>query len=200
MGRLIDEHLKRMNPTGIEWADLTEQQKLELREQWDAVVSKPENLDCSCLRAGCRNNRNCRHCVALHRYFDGFSRCLEFVSDRLQAEVPQNKKYNMHYKMQSFDTPEGFIDPTENPDVTREKLGKIDTPEKRLKRTADWEAIVRTPKNTACKCPRTDCWYHGNCVKCVALHRHYEGFPECVRYIVDKVEEAIDAHAQSEKL
>ena len=196
MGKIIDDHLKRMNPTGISWTDMTEKQRVELKVTWDAVVSVPENLDCSCPRIGCRNNRNCRNCVALHRYYDGFPDCLRPLDDKIQAGLPPDKKYNMHYKIQSDGNQDGTVDKAD-PDGSRERLIKQNTPEGRIALADKWAEIVRNPKNTACKCPRTDCWYHGNCVKCVALHRHFEGFPDCVRYIVDEIEAAVEAYSKA---
>ena len=197
MGKTVDESLKRMNPTGIPWEDMTEEQRIELREMWDKVVSIPENLDCSCFRTGCRNNRNCKNCLALHRYYDGLSYCLSLIVDKMQEEVPQEKRYNMHYKIQAAGKPEGSIDYTVDPNEMRKIITKDDTPADRRKRADEWAAIVKKPKNTACNCPRTDCWYHGNCVKCIALHRYYQGFPNCVRYIADEVDDIVEAHRKS---
>jgi hypothetical protein len=198
MSKTMDDHLKRMNPTGINWADLTEQQQLALKEEWDAVVSDPANIYCTCPRTSCRNNRNCRNSVALHRYYDGGADCLRPFIDKMQANVPQEKKYNVHYKIQSDDAPGGLVDPTD-PDGSRERLRKAMTPEQMKKVTERWAAIVADPENTKCSCPHTDCRYHGNCVKCVALHRYYGGFPYCVRYIVDEIDAIVEAHGQAEE-
>jgi hypothetical protein len=194
MSKTIDEHLKRLNPTGIKWVDMTDQQKLELREKWNAVVSVPENLNCSCPRTFCRMNRHCRNCVALNRYYDNFPDCVRHLVDKMQDEVPQKKKYNMHAKMQASGRPEGSVDPTEDPDIMRARLAKLDSPDVTRQRLANWDAVVKNPKNTACKCHHADCWYHSNCTKCIALHRYYDGFPYCERYIVDKVETIVDAY------
>ena len=198
MSKAMDERLKKMNPTGIEWDDMTEQQKLELREQWDAIVSVPENLDCSCFRTGCRNNRNCRNCMALHRYYDGLSHCMCSIVDAMQADVPLEKRYNQHYKIQASGRAEGVLQSTEDPNISRERLAQQDAPGVMRQRIENWAEIVRKPKNTACTCPKTDCWYHGNCVKCAALHRYYDGFPQCIRYIVDKVDTIIEEHDASQ--
>ena len=197
MGRTVDEHLRRMNPTGVNWSDLTEQQQLALREEWNRVVSDPANIYCTCPRTACRNNRNCKNCVALHRYYDGVPDCLRPLIDEMQAGVPQDKKYNVHYKIQSEDAPDGLVDPAD-PDGSRERLVKALTSEQRSKVAEKWAAIVADPENTKCSCPNTECGYHGNCVRCVALHRYYGGFPYCLRYIVDEIDAIIEAHGQTE--
>ena len=198
MGKTNDEHLKRMNPTGIDWKDMTDEQKLELRKVWDAVVSDPKNLYCSCPRTGCRNNHNCQFCVALHRYYDGFSDCFRPLDNKLQAGLPQDKKYNMHYKIQSDGNSKDVVDPTD-PDGSRERLVKSAPQDGIYQVMEKWGAIVRDPANTKCTCPHTDCWYHGNCVKCVALHRHYGGFTYCTRYIVDKIDDIVEEYEKSQE-
>jgi hypothetical protein len=197
MGKTNDAHLAKLNTTGIAWKDMNEEQRLALRKEWDRIVSDPNELYCTCPRTGCRNNRNCAQCIALHRYYDGFPDCLRPLADKMQEGVPQERRYNMHYKIQSDGTPEGIIDP-HDPDGSRERLFKH-AQETQAKyagvAAADkWAKIVRNPKNRACTCSQTDCWYHGNCVKCIALHRHFEGFPACVRYIVDEIDELVDAY------
>ena len=183
MSKTIDDHLKRLNPTGIEWADMTEQQKEDLRDKWNAVASDPENLNCTCPRTFCRNNHNCRNCIALHRYFDGLPDCLRRLEREMQADVPPGKRYTEKMNPTGMDGA---------------ALAKRDPAH--AKRVAEeWNDIVKNPKNTACNCPRTDCWYHGNCVKCIALHRSYDGFPNCVRYIVDEIEAVVDAYKQTEQ-
>ena len=197
MSKAFEEHMKRINPTGVEWADMTEQQQLELREKWDAVVSVPDNLNCSCPRTGCRNNRNCRFCIALHRYYDCFTDCFDPLGLEMQTGIPPEKRFDMHTKMQSTNNPpEGIIDPSD-PDGSRERLNRMNSPEQMRKVLATWDEVVRNPKNTACNCPRTDCWYHGNCVKCAALHRYHSGFPNCFRYLADEVEAYAEKYRQS---
>ena len=39
MGKFNDAHLAKLNPTGIAWADMTDEQRLELRKSWDRIVS-----------------------------------------------------------------------------------------------------------------------------------------------------------------
>ena len=199
MSKAIDEHLKKMNTTGIKWDDLTQQQRLELQKTWDAILADPANLSCSCPRKGCPNNRNCKNCVALHRYYDGFPDCLRPIDDALQAELPVEKRYNMHAKIRGEGGDPATGQPFKAEDLTDEAWLKIMVdrqmdPHVAMKR---WAAIVADPKNTICDCPKTDCSYHGNCVKCVALHKYYEGFPHCVRYIVDEIETVVEAYKQA---
>ncbi|MCL2124537.1 MAG: hypothetical protein FWH33_00930 [Oscillospiraceae bacterium] len=196
MSRVVDEHLKRMNTTGIEWEDMTEEQQIELREKWNAVVSVPANLDCTCANVGCRNNRNCRNCMALHRYYDCLTNCFRDIAEEMQEGVPQKDRFDMHTKMQSSGAEFEGVELTDDPDESRARLTQASTPETMRKTLAIWDAVVRVPKNTACTCSKTDCWYHGNCVKCAALHRYYKGFPQCVRYIADEIEAAADAYHQ----
>ena len=57
-----------------------------------------------------------------------------------------------------------------------------------------WHDLVRVPENVRCRCARTDCRFHGNCTKCIALHRHFDGFPSCCESIHDKIAAAILAY------
>ena len=196
MGKTNDEHLKRLNPTGVEWEDMTEDEQLALRQEWNKIVSEPKNLNCTCPRHGCFNNRNCKHCIALHRFYDGFADCFRRLEEAMQAHLPQKRKYNMHAKILAEGFPPGEYDPTEDPDITRKKLFERhqqmakENPDayKRPRGPGRWGEIVADPKNKVCDCPNTECWYHGNCVKCAALHRYYDGFPHCLRYIVDEID------------
>ena len=197
MSKKNDESLKRMNPTGIKMKDMTEEQKLALRQEWNAVVSVRENLECTCPSTFCRMNHNCRSCIALNRYYGNFSDCLRPLVDEMQAHLPQPEKYNMHAKMQASGRAEGLVDPTIDPDIMREILHKNDPPGLMLKRFDMWDDVVNNPKNTACKCSNTDCWFHNNCTKCIALHRNYGGFPACYRDIVDEVEAIVEEYKRS---
>ena len=191
MNQSLDEHLKRLNPTGADWADLTEEQQLELRKTWDAVVSDPKNLDCTCPRIGCRNNRNCKFCVGLHRYYGGLADCLRFVDDKISEGVPADKRYNIHgivLKGQQAQTREEY---------EAHVASAPPDPERMMALVEEYHRVVRVPKNIACTCPRTDCWYHNNCVKCAALHRYYDGFPDCCKEIHDKIDAAVQAYKQS---
>jgi hypothetical protein len=196
MGKTVDEHLKRMNPTGINWDDMTEEQRLELRMVWDAVVSDRKNLYCSCPRTSCRNNHNCQFCVALHRYYDSFSDCFRLIEEKLQEGVPPEKQFSTSYKMQADGNENIVVDPAD-PDGSRQRVLASKTPEQMRQVVERWNAIASDPENRKCSCPHTDCWYHGNCVKCVALHRHYGGFTYCTRYIVDMIDDAVEAYEQS---
>ncbi|NLO48743.1 MAG: hypothetical protein GX111_10550 [Clostridiales bacterium] len=197
MGKTNDAHLAKLNTTGIAWEDMNEEQRLALRKEWDKIVSDPDELYCTCPRTGCRNNHNCVFCVALHRYYDGFPDCLRPLDEKMQEGIPQNRRYNMHLKIQSDGTPEGIIDP-HDPDGSRERLFKhaqeANVKDQGVAAADRWHKIVKNPKNRTCTCSHTDCWYHGNCVKCIALHRHFDGFPACDRYIVDKIDDIVDTY------
>lgn len=189
MNKLQAEHFKRLNPTGIEWNDMTDQQKEELRQEWDKVVSQPKNLNCSCPRHGCRNNHNCKFCVSLHRYYGGLADCLRFVDDKWQEELPPEKKYNIHMNIapqaQTREEYERFTSARQDKENVRKEV-------------EEYHRIVHTPENIKCNCPRTDCWYHDNCVKCAALHRYYNGFPNCCQPIGDKIDAAVQAYMQEQ--
>lgn len=196
MGKTNENHLKRLNPTGTEWKDMTEEQRLALKKQWDAVVSDPKELYCTCPRTGCRNNHNCLQCVTLHRYYDALPDCLRFVEEKLDEGIPETCILNTHFKMQNDGNEDtGMVDP-HNKLESRERLGRsIKEGTLDIYQVMDrWDKIAKNPKNRACRCKNTDCWYHGNCVKCIALHRHYEGVPACVRYIIDDVEAVADRY------
>ena len=198
MSRFNRERLAKMNPTGIPWEEMTDEQKNALRVEWDKVAGDPAQLYCTCPRTGCRNNHNCQFCAALHRYYDGFPDCLRPLDEEMQTGVPKEYRYNMHLKIQSDGTPAGIIDP-HDPDLSRQRLFEMakdmTEEQKKVKRGPDrWAEIVRDPKNRACKCPHGDCRYHGNCVKCSALHRAYGSFPYCMNYITDLIEEKCDIY------
>lgn len=201
MGRFNDEHLAKLNPTGVAWKDMTEEQRFELQKSWDAIVSDPKELYCTCPRSFCRNNHNCIQCMALHRYYDCFSDCLEPIELGIQEGIPEEKRFPSAYKMQMDGNEDsGLVDPSD-PDGSRARLVAAAQKQKfGLYEAMDrWTKIVRNPKNRACTCKNTDCWYHGNCVKCVALHRHFGGVPACSRYIIDQIEEWTDAYWAAQK-
>ncbi len=193
MSRFNRERLAKMNPTGIPWEEMTDEQKNALRDEWDKVAGDPAQLYCTCPRTGCRNNHNCQFCAALHRYYDGFPDCLRPLDEEMQKGVPQEYRYNMNYKIQADGNDKNLVDP-HDPDGSRARL--VNSAQKMDINTVfdKWAAIVRNPKNRACTCPQSDCRYHGNCVKCIALHRAYGSFPRCMDYITDKIEEACDLY------
>lgn len=194
MGRTNDEHLAKMNPTGIPWQEMTEEQRLELKMQWDKVVSDPKELYCTCPRTACRNNHNCIQCMSLHRYYDCLTDCLRFVEEKIDEGIPMERVLNTGYKMQNDGNEDSGLVDEHDQEASRARLvqsmkdGQLDI----LAVMDKWNRIAQNPKNKACRCQNTDCWYHGNCVKCVALHRHYKGVPSCVRYIIDDVEKVAD--------
>lgn len=190
MGKTVKENLKKMNTTGIEWSCMTDEQKKTLRKEWDAIVSDPNELYCTCKLSSCRNNHNCKFCIALHRYYDGLPDCLRPALEKIQENLPKDKKYNIHYKIQADGNPPELIDP-HDADATRERLVRYAESGLGQDPADKWAAIVKNSRNTACTCPNSDCWYHGNCVKCIALHRHFGGFPYCVRYIADEVDDIV---------
>ncbi|MCQ2406720.1 MAG: hypothetical protein MJ067_05865 [Oscillospiraceae bacterium] len=193
MSRFNDERLKKMNPTGIPWEEMTDEQKNALRDEWDKVAGDPAQLYCTCPRTGCRNNHNCQFCATLHRFYDGFPDCLRPLDEEMQKGVPAEYRYNMHKNIQSDKNDESLIDP-HDPEKTRANLVEA-IPKENWQGIFDmWGRIVRDPKNRACKCKQGDCRYHGNCVKCIALHRAYGSFPACMNYITDLIEEACDKY------
>lgn len=193
MSRFNKERLAKMNPTGIPWEEMTDEQKNELRNEWDKVAGDPKQLYCTCPRTGCRNNHNCQFCAALHRYYDGFPDCLRPLDEEMQTGVPMEYRYNMHYKIQADGNDKNLVDP-HDPDGSRARLVNSDKKMDINEVFDKWAAVVRNPKNRACTCPHSDCRYHGNCVKCIALHRAYGSFPYCMNYITDKIEEACDLY------
>ena len=196
MGRTNDEHLAKLNTLGIPWEEMTEEQKLQQRKEWDKIVSDPNELYCTCPRTGCRNNHTCNQCVTLHRFYDGFPDCLRPLDEKMQEGVPAEFRYNMHYKIQSDGNDASIIDP-HDPDGSRARLFQMaakDGVDRGVEVANKWQKIAQDPKNRACRCKNVDCWYHGNCVKCIALHRHFGGFPACDRYIVDMIDEKVDAY------
>ena len=45
---------------------------------------------------------------------------------------------------------------------------------------------VNDENNLKCKCPKVNCEWHGNCKKCVALHRyHANHIPNCLQFIIN---------------
>jgi hypothetical protein len=196
MNQAQSEHLKRLNPTGIQWSDMTEQQQLELRQKWNAVVSDPKNLNCTCPNAPCRNNRNCMFCVSTHRYYGSLPDCLRPVDDKISEGVPPEKRHNIHITMNRRQVHATSRDEYYRVTAAWHKEHPEESAELNKKNVAEWHALVRDRKNTACRCSRTDCWYHGNCVKCLALHRYYDGFPACCQDIHDKIDAAAQAYRQ----
>ena len=194
MGRTNDEHLKKLNPTGIPWEEMTEEQQLTLRKEWDKIVSDPKELYCTCPRTGCRNNHNCVQCMSLHRYYDCLTDCLRFVEVKLDEGIPMERVLNTGYKMQNDGNEDSGLVDAHDPDASRARLIQAMDEKAQIALNDKWKKISQNPKNKACRYQNTDCWYHGNCVKCVALHRHYGGVPSCVRYIIDDVEKVADAY------
>ncbi len=197
MGRFNDEHLKKMMTLGIPWEEMTPEQQRQQRIEWDKVVSDPNELYCTCPRSSCRNNHNCTQCVTLHRFYDGFPDCLRPIDDRMQEGVPADRRYNMHLKFQSSggNDKTGLVDPSD-PVGSRERLMKAreEAGQDVYSLMDEWDKVAKNKKNQACRCKNSDCWYHGNCVKCIALHRHFEGFPDCCAYIMDMIDEHNEAY------
>ncbi len=196
MGKFNDEHLAKLLTLGIPWDEMTEEQKLQQRKEWDKIVGDPNELYCTCPRTGCRNNHNCTQCVTLHRFYDGFPDCLRPLDAQMQEGVPLERRYNMHFKIQSDGNDPSIID-AHDADLSRARLfqqAKKDGFDRGVEVANKWQKIAQDKKNQACRCKNSDCWYHGNCVKCIALHRHFGGFPFCDRYIADQIEEIVDAY------
>ncbi|MCK5128412.1 MAG: hypothetical protein KAQ68_01060 [Clostridiales bacterium] len=49
--------------------------------------------------------------------------------------------------------------------------------------------ILEDENNLHCTCPKTQCEWHGDCQKCVAVHRYYKDhIPNCLQQFVnDKI-------------
>ena len=194
MGKYNDEHLAKLNPTGIPWKDMTEEQRLALKKDWDIIVSDPKELYCTCPRTGCRNNHNCIQCMTLHRYYDSLTDCLRFIEEKIDEGIPMDRILNTGYKMQNDGNEDsGLVDPVDQ-EESRRRLVESKTEAELLAVMDRWNKIAQNPKNRACRCVNTDCWYHGNCVKCIALHRYYAGVPSCVRHLIDDIEDVADAY------
>lgn len=194
MNQLLLEHLKRLNPTGKPWAELSAEEKESLMEEWNLAISTPEGLACSCPRHYCENNHNCKFCIATHRYYGSLPDCLRKVDDAWCEGVPFEKRHNVHVVMNPNQT--GAITREEYAERVAEAMSKWDPDEQAAakQRTKEWHDLVRIPKNVACRCSRTDCVFHGNCTKCIAVHRHYNGFPACFEPIYDKIDAAVQAY------
>lgn len=193
MNQALIEHLKRLNPSGIKWDDMTKQQKEELTEKWNEVASAPKNLNCTCPRHFCENNHNCQFCILTHRYYGSLPDCLRRVDDLISEGIPPEKRHNIHAHMnnnQSIAINREEYARRVSEGVKADPNGK----EAGKKRAAEWHALVRDPKNLGCSCPRTDCLFHGNCTKCCAVHRAYDGFPHCCQFIHDKIDAAVQAY------
>ena len=196
MNKSREEHLKRLNPTGMKWEEMSEDQQLDLRKKWNEIVSQKKNLACTCPRAYCRNNNNCQFCVTSHRFYGSLPDCLRIVDDKISAEVPYEKRHNVHSSQNR----------RQKYSINRADYARLVTawhnanPEQGAalakRNTASWHRIVRDPEIIKCRCPRTDCWYHGNCTKCLALHTYYDGFPHCCKDIYDGIDAAIQAYKQ----
>ncbi len=195
MGKYNEEHLKKLLTLGIPWEEMTEEQKKQQRKEWDKITGDPNELYCTCPRTGCHNNHNCTQCMTLHRTFDGFPDCLRPIDEKVSEGVPMNRRYNMHYKIQGGGKGNDLVDEGD-PDGSRERIlarGQAEGVDISDILCA-WDKIAKDKKNQACRCTHSDCWYHGNCVKCIALHRHFGGFPDCCAYIMDMIEEKNDAY------
>lgn len=195
MNPILLEGLKQMNPTGIPWAEMTEEQKEELRQVWDKVAGERKNLYCSCPRTFCENNHNCRFCVATHRSYGSLPDCLRLVEDKMNEGVPPEKRHNIHKKMNPNQTsaPEnreayhnGIAEAIkENPEAAWEA---------HYQRAKVWHDLVRDPVVMKCPCAKEDCRFHSNCTKCIALHRYYNTFPKCCEEINDNIAACVLAY------
>ena len=193
MNPLLEEHLKKLNPTGIKWEDMTEDQKETLRREWDQVVGVPRNLTCTCPRSFCENNHNCQFCMATHRSYGSLPDCLRLVDDKLNADVPLEKRHNIHSYMNN-NQPVAINREDYHNRIAEAVKHDPNAMEAGRQRAKVWHDLVRNPENVKCRCKKTDCRFHGNCTKCIALHRHFDGFPACCESIHDKIAAAILAY------
>ncbi|MCP4131823.1 MAG: hypothetical protein GY754_12660 [bacterium] len=53
----------------------------------------------------------------------------------------------------------------------------------------DLRKIAADPANQKCSCPKVKCEWHGRCLECVTLHRHFKDHvPSCFQqFINDKI-------------
>ena len=57
----------------------------------------------------------------------------------------------------------------------------------------EFRNVADDDENTKCTCSNTKCEWHGNCVKCVAIHRHYGQLPNCLQFVIkDKIKDIAD--------
>ena len=195
MNPILSEALKKMNPTGIPWDEMTEDQKEAQRREWDKVAGERKNLYCSCPRTFCENNHNCRFCVATHRSYGSLPDCLRSVEDRMNEGVPPEKRHNIHKKMNPNQTTAPTSrDAYHNGIAAAVEANPEEAWEAHYKRAKGWHDLVRDPKVMKCPCEKTDCRFHDNCTKCIALHRYYNTFPKCCEQIHDNIAECILAY------
>ena len=58
-------------------------------------------------------------------------------------------------------------------------------------------AMLASDSEAMCSCPKTKCEWHGNCVACVRIHRHYaDHVPNCLQLILKEKVEAIARAAE----
>ena len=190
---LID-HLNRLNPTGVKWENMTEEQRLELRNRWHSVVSNPDNLGCECPSGHCKQNSNCKFCMPIHRFYGSLPYCLQRIDDEISAGVPNDVRHNIHSEMNKSQVTATSRDEYKQKAAAWHREHPEQSPELRKKKWEEWDAIIQDPDNLVCSCTKTDCLYHGNCHKCIALHRHYDGFPYCCRDIGEKIEVAVQSY------
>jgi hypothetical protein len=169
---------------------MTEDQKEDLRRQWDEVVSVPRNLTCTCPRSFCENNHNCQFCITTHRSYGSLPDCLRIVDDKLSAGIPPEKRHNIHSHMNANQKKAVSREDYHNSIAAAVKLDPNAMEEGR-KRAKLWHDLVRDPEKNKCTCKRTDCRFHANCTKCIALHRPFDCFPSCCESIHDKIAGAI---------
>jgi hypothetical protein len=62
----------------------------ELIKEIRKVLSKPENLQCSCPKIKCEWHDDCKKCIALHRYFrKHIPNCMQNIFNAKIKEVAQ---------------------------------------------------------------------------------------------------------------
>ena len=84
---------------------------------------------------------------------------------------------------QAFFVKERFIIMTNSADTPNNPQENIDFAE--IKK--EWDKIVSNPEKLKCTCHITSCNYHGNCKKCITLHKHFGNFPNCMSHIAEKL-------------
>ena len=131
--------------------------------------------------------------MATHRSYGSLPDCLRLVDDKLNADVPLEKRHNIHSHMNN-NQPVAINREEYHNRIAEAVKNDPDAMEAGRQRAKVWHDLVRNPENVKCRCKMTDCRFHGNCTKCIALHRHFDGFPSCCESIHDKIAAAILAY------
>lgn len=75
------------------------------------------------------------------------------------------------------------------------------TKEQHYELVKEIRSILANPDNLKCSCPNIKCEWHGNCKKCVALHRHFKKhIPNCLQVVFnDRIKEMVQIFGMTAK-